>query len=204
MLSKRTRQERVRKILAVLKTEYPDAGPRLNFSNPLELLIASILAAQCTDDKVNEVTRELFMKYRTARDYAEADISELMEEIYSTGTFRRKANHIKQCCQALVEKFEGKVPDNMKDLTSLPGVGRKTANLVLVDAFGMPGIIMDTHVIRVSQRIGITDKKQPDKMEMDLREVVAKKNWAVFSHTVIFHGRAVCVARKPQWLYNRA
>ena len=198
VFSKETRQRRVRNIIPILKEEYPDAGPRLHFSNPLELLIASILAAQCTDDKVNQVTRSLFRKYRTAEDYAEADLDELMEEIHSTGTFRKKALRIKDCCETIVRQYGGKFPDNMEDLTALPGVGRKTANMILVNWYGLPGIIMDTHVIRVSERIGLTDKNLPDKMEIDLMEVVAKKNWSLFSHLLMFHGRAVCVSRKPK------
>lgn len=200
MFSKETRRRRVREIISILEEEYPDAGPRLHFSNPLELLIASILAAQCTDNMVNQVTRSLFKKYRTAEDYVQADPDELMAEIYSTGTFRRKTNRIKLTCEALVNQHGGQVPDNMEDLTALPGVGRKTANVILVNCFGKPGIIMDTHLIRVPKRIGLTDKNdaQPDKMEIDLMEVVAKKNWSLFSHLMMFHGRAICVSRKPR------
>jgi len=198
MHSKETRRRRVRRIIPILREEYPNAGPRLKFSNPLELLIASILAAQCTDDKVNEVTKELFKKYRTARDYAEADLNELMNEIRSTGTFRKKSIRIKDCCEAIVSQYDGEIPSQMEALTALPGVGRKTANMVLVNWFDQPGVIMDTHVIRVSKRIGLTDKNQPDKMEADLMGVVAKKNWSIFSHLLMFHGRKICVARKPK------
>lgn len=193
-----SKSDRVKKIIAILKEEYPDAGPRLRFSNPLELLIAGILAAQCTDDKVNEVTETLFKKYRTANDYANADLDELMNEIYSTGTFRRKAEAIKECCKAIVVEYKGDVPNTMEELVSLPGVGRKTANMVLADAFGVPGIIMDTHVIRLSQRIGLSDKKMPDKIEKDLLEIVPKKDMTIFSHLLAFHGRKICVARKPK------
>ena len=198
MFSKETRRRRIRKIVPILKEEYPDAGPRLSFTDPLELLIASILAAQCTDDRVNEVTKYLFKKYRTAKDYVEADLNELMDEIYSTGTFRKKAVRIKNCCEAIVSQHGGEVPDNMEELGDLPGVGRKTANMVLANWFGLPGIIMDTHVIRVSKRIGLTDKNYPDKMEADLMEVVARKSWSIFSHLLVFHGREMCVARKPK------
>ena len=194
----RSKSDRVKKIIAILKEEYPDAGPRLRFSNPLELLIAGILAAQCTDDKVNEVTETLFRKYRTANDYANADLDELMNEIYSTGTFRRKAEAIKKCCKAIVVEYKGDVPNTMEELVSLPGVGRKTANMVLADAFGVPGIIMDTHVIRLSQRIGLSDKKMPDKIEKDLLEIVPKKDMTIFSHLLAFHGRKICLARKPK------
>jgi endonuclease-3 len=198
MFSQETRRRRVRKIIPILREEYPNAGPRLHFSNPLELLIASILAAQCTDDRVNQVTKDLFRKYRTAEDYLKADLNVFMDEIRSTGTFRRKTLRIKSCCEALILEHGGHVPDNMEALTSLPGIGRKTANMILVNAFGQPGIIMDTHVARVSSRIGLTDKKLPDTMEKDLIKVVAKKNWADFSHLIMFHGREICVSRKPR------
>jgi len=198
MLSKKTRKERVKNIIPILKEEYPDAGPRLRFSNPLELLVAGILAAQCTDEKVNEVTEVIFKKYKTAKDYACADLDELMKEIYSTGTFRKKAVRIKECCEVIVTQYNGEVPQNMDDLASLPGVGRKTANMVLADAFGQPGIIVDTHVIRLSQRIGLSDKKLPDKIEFDLVEIIPKEYWTIFSHLLAFHGRAICVARKPK------
>ncbi len=190
--------ERVRKIITRLREEYPDAGPRLNFSNPLELLIASILAARCTDDMVNKVTKTLFKKYRAAKDYAEADLDELMEEIHSTGAFRKKAERIKSCCKVIASQYNGEVPADINSLSSLPGVGRKTANMVLANAFGLPGIIMDTHVIRVSKRIGLTDKNYPDKMELDLMEIVPKEHWTLFSHLLVFHGRNVCLARKPR------
>jgi endonuclease-3 len=198
MLSIKNRKERVKNIIPILKDEYPDAGPRLRFTNPLELLIAGILAAQCTDEKVNEVTVELFRKYKTARDFANADPDELMKEIYSTGTFRRKAVRIKECCEIIATQYNGEVPTNMDDLASLPGVGRKTANMLLADAFGLPGIIMDTHAIRLSQRIGLSDKKLPDKIEFDLIEIIPEEHWTIFSHLLAFHGRAVCVARKPK------
>ena len=198
MFSKETRRRRVRKIIPILREEYPDAGSRLNFSNPLELLIATILAAQCTDDRVNKVAGELFRKYRTAKDYAEADLDVLMDEIYSTGTFRKKAIRIKLCCESIVSQHDGEIPARMDDLTGLPGVGSKTANMILVNWFGEPGIILDTHVARVSKRIGLTDKLQPNKMEADLMEVVARKNWSMFSHLLVFHGRAVCSSRKPK------
>jgi endonuclease-3 len=198
MLSIKNRKERVKNIIPILKDEYPDAGPRLRFTNPLELLIAGILAAQCTDEKVNEVTVELFRKYKTARDFANADPDELMKEIYSTGTFRRKAVRIKECCEIIATQYNGEIPTNMDDLASLPGVGRKTANMLLADAFGLPGIIMDTHAIRLSQRIGLSDKKLPDKIELDLIEIIPEEHWTIFSHLLAFHGRAVCVARKPK------
>ncbi|MBD3181030.1 endonuclease III [Candidatus Poribacteria bacterium] len=198
MYTKRTRQKHVREMIPILEQEYPDAGPRLNFSTPFELLIASILAAQCTDERVNEVTETLFDKYKTPQDYIDSDKDTLIEEIFSTGAYSRKANRIKLCCKTLIEKFDSKVPDNMDDLISLPGVGRKTANMLLVNCYDKPGIIMDTHLVRVSERLGLTDKKTPDKMEEDLMEVVAKKNWSAFSHLIMFHGQSVCVSRKPR------
>ena len=198
MFSKETRQRRARKIIPILREEYPEDGSWLNFSNPLELLIASILAAQCTDDRVNKVTEELFRKYKTAKDYAESDLDVLMDEIHSTGTFRKKAIRIKLCCESIVSQYDGEIPARMDDLIALPGVGSKTANMILVHWFGEPGIILDTHVIRVSKRIGLTDKLQTNKMEADLMEVVARKNWSTFSHLLVFHGRAVCSARKPK------
>lgn len=190
--------DKVKKIIAILKEEYPDAGPRLKFSNPLELLVAGILAAQCTDDKVNQVTKTLFRKYKTADDYANADINELMNEIYSTGTFRKKAEAIKECCKVIADEYNGNVPNNIDELVLLPRVGRKTANMVLADAFGIPGIIMDTHVIRLSQRIGLSDKKVPDKMEQDLLKIVPEKEKTIFSHLLAFHGRNICIARNPK------
>ncbi len=198
MVSKEIKIKRLKEIIPILKEEYPDAGPRLNFTNPLELLIAGILAAQCTDDKVNIVTRDLFKKYKSAKDYAQANINELMNEIYSTGTFRKKAERIIECCKAIDSLYGGKVPDNMEQLSSLPGVGRKTANMVLADYFGQPGIIMDTHVIRLSNRIGLSDKKYPDKIEQDLMQIVPKEDWTIFSHLLAFHGRQICTARKPK------
>ncbi len=200
MYSKETRRRRVRKIIPILEEEYSGGpvGDMLNFSNPLELLIGSILAAQCTDKRVNTVTQSLFRKYRTAKDYVQADPDELMDEIYSTGTFRKKALRIKLSCEFIVSEYGGEIPSGMDELTAMPGVGRKTSNLVRVEAFGQPGIILDTHVIRVSKRIGLTDKLQPNKMEEDLIEVVAKKNWSAFSHLLVSHRRAVCTSRKPK------
>jgi len=198
MLSKKTLKLRIGKIIPILKEEYPGAGPRLNFSNPLELLIAGILASQCTDDRVNIVTGYLFKKYTTANDYVNADINQLMEEIYSTGTFRKKAERIKECCNILIQKYNGEVPNNIEDLTNLPGIGRKTANMLLANTFDIPGLIMDTHVIRLSRRIGLTDKNYPDKMEADLMEIVPNKEWTDFSNLLMFHGREICLARKPK------
>ncbi len=196
--SKKSLKEKISKMMPRLREAYPDAAPRLKFSNPLECLISGILAAQCTDEKVNEVTEFVFDKYRTARDYADADLDRLMDEVYSTGTFRRKALRIKECCEMLDKQFGGEVPEDMDSLVSLPGVGRKTANMVRADSFGKPGIIMDTHVIRLSGRIGLSNKKLPDKIEFDLREIIPEDEWTIFSHIMAFHGSRTCVARKPK------
>ena len=176
-------------IISILKEEYPNAGSRLNFSNPLELLIASILAAQCTDDKVNEVTKSLFRKYRTAKDYAEVDLDELMKEIYSTGTFRRKAIRIKTCCEAIVSQYGGEIPSRMDDLTNLPGVGRKTANLVLNRAFGIPAIAVDTHVHRISNLLEWVKTTTPEKTEVELTKILPKKYWSDMNRLFVSIGR---------------
>jgi endonuclease III len=187
----------VKKIITALNKEYPDAKTALSFTNPLELLVATVLSAQCTDQRVNVVTRDLFKKYTAAKDYAVVDMAELEEDIRSTGFYRNKAKALKGFSAALVERFEGEVPANLEDLVSLPGVGRKTANLVLGAAFGIPGVVVDTHVLRLSNRIGLTEKKDPVKVEFDLMEIVPKKKWTQFSNMLILHGRAVCKAKKP-------
>jgi endonuclease-3 len=189
--------QRVKKIWPVLKKTYPDAKIALRFVNPLELLIATILSAQCTDVRVNMVTKDLFKKYKTAADWAGADLKQIEEDIRSTGFFHNKAINIKGACARLVERYGGKVPGTMDELLTLPGVGRKTANCVLGDAFGIPGITCDTHVIRLSRRLGLSENSDPVKLEFDLAEIVPKKNWTAFSHLVITHGRSFCTARKP-------
>jgi endonuclease-3 len=191
-------KSRINKILQILRSTYPDVKTALRHQNPLEMLIATILSAQCTDVRVNEVTKTLFKKLRTAQDYADIPLAELEEMIRPTGFFRNKAKSIKSCCQGLVEKHGGKVPDNMEALTQLPGIGRKTANVVLGSAFGIPGIVVDTHVKRVSQRIGLTREKDPVKIEFELMELIPKKDWIDFSHELIWHGRRLCPARKPK------
>ena len=190
-------KKRVSQVLRILKKEYPDAKTALHFKNPLELLVATVLSAQCTDERVNMVTKDLFKKYKTAKAYATIDISELEEDIRSTGFYRNKAKSIKGFSTALVENHKGKVPADLDKLVKLPGVGRKTANLVLGEAFGIPGIVVDTHVLRLSNRIGLTIKKDAVKVEFDLMEVVPKKQWTHFSNLLILHGRAICSARKP-------
>lgn len=189
--------EKVRKILPILEKMYPDAKTALNFKNPLELLIATILSAQCTDVRVNIVTKEMFKKYKSAEDWAKADIKEIESDIKSTGFYHHKATSIKNACAEIIERFDGRVPDTMEELVTLPGVGRKTANVVLGNAFGVPAIACDTHVIRLSRRLGLSENSDPVKLEFDLAEIVSKKSWTLFSHLLIFHGRNVCKARKP-------
>jgi endonuclease-3 len=189
---------RLNKIIAALHKTYPDAHCELNYSNPLELLIATILSAQCTDKRVNIVTAELFRKYRTAVDYANATSEELEQAIKTTGFFRNKTKNIRACCRALVEQHGGKVPKTMEELTRLDGVGRKTANVVLGNAFGInEGIVVDTHVSRLSQRLDLTREKTPEKIEQELMELVPRGQWTLFSHWLIWHGRRRCYARKP-------
>ncbi len=189
--------ERVRKIWPILKKTYPQARTALKFADPLELLIATILSAQCTDARVNMVTGDLFKKYRTAADLAKADIKDIESDIKSTGFYHNKAVSIKGACTEIVEQLDGRVPDTMEELTALPGVGRKTANVVLGNAFGRPAIACDTHVIRLSRRLGLSENSDAVKLEFDLAEIVPKRNWTMFSHLLIFHGRNVCRARKP-------
>jgi len=185
-------------VIPRLKAEYPDARTELDWSNPLELLVATILSAQTTDVRVNEVTKTLFEKYRTAADYAGADPNELEQDIRPTGFYRNKARSLRGMAQALVDEHGGEVPRTMPELVTLPGVGRKTANVVLGNAFGIDeGVVVDTHVRRVSGRLGLTDKQDPEKIEQDLVRMVPREDWTVFSHLLIFHGRRVCKARKP-------
>jgi endonuclease-3 len=187
----------VKEIIKILSKEIPDTRIALEFSSPLELLIATILSAQCTDIKVNQVTVDLFKKYRSAKDYAESDLTILEGEIRPTGFYRNKAKSIQKCCQDLVKRFGGEVPKTLEELVTLPGVGRKTANVILGNAFGSPGIAVDTHVHRVSQRIGLTKNDDPTKIEFDLMEIVPKEEWTHFSNLIIWHGRRTCIARKP-------
>jgi endonuclease-3 len=192
------RRERARQIHRLLARRYPDAHCALHFDNPLQLLIATVLSAQCTDVRVNLVTPALFARYPDARAFAEADVRELETMIQSTGFFRNKARNIIACCKAIVEKHGGEVPRTMEDLVPLPGIGRKTANVILGNAFDVPGITVDTHVARLSQRMGLTTHAAADKIERDLMELIPQKDWTMFSHRMIFHGRQVCHARKPQ------
>jgi len=191
-------QDKAARIIEILKEEYPNARTALHFRNPLELLVATVLSAQCTDERVNRVTERLFQKYRSAKDYGEAELGELEENIRPTGFFRNKAKAVKSQCAELVGRFNGEVPARLEDLVSLPGIGRKTANLILGEAFGIPGIVVDTHVKRLVGLIGLTRKTDPEKIEFDLMEIVPKPQWTLFSNLLILHGRALCVARKPK------
>jgi endonuclease-3 len=189
---------RLRKIINALKQTYPDAHCELNHANALELLIATILSAQCTDKRVNIVTAELFKKYRSAEDFAKARSSKLENEIKTTGFFRNKTKSIMTCCRTLVEKHGGEVPRTMEELIELGGVGRKTANVVLGNAFNVnTGVVVDTHVARLSQRLGLTKEKSPETIEQDLMKLVPREEWTLFSHLLIWHGRRRCFARNP-------
>ena len=193
-----TARERVAQLVKAFPKVYPDAHTELNFTNPLELLIATILSAQCTDKRVNMVTPVLFKKYRTASDYAKAPPAQLEKAIKSTGFFRSKTKSIRGATSTIVEKFGGRVPDSMDELRELPGVGRKTANVVLGNAFHKDeGIVVDTHVIRLSQRLGLTKQRDPEKIERDLMKLVPREHWTNWSHWLIWHGRRRCFARKP-------
>ncbi|MGB9842568.1 MAG: endonuclease III, partial [Candidatus Bathyarchaeales archaeon] len=178
--------------------EHADAKIALNYTNPLELLVATMLSAQCTDERVNMVTKALFKKYKRAEDYAQADLKELEQDIKSTGFYRNKARNLKKCCQILVEKHDSQVPKTMAELLELPGVARKTANIVLSNAFGVvEGIAVDTHIRRLAQRLGLSDTDDPDKIERDLMSIVPRDKWARITDLLIFHGRRVCAAKKP-------
>lgn len=192
-------KERVVKILQLLEKEHPDAKIALEFSNPLELLVATILSAQCTDAKVNQVTKSLFKKYRTAEDYAKADLTTLGRDIKPTGFYQLKAKRLRETCQMLMDKFGSKVPRTIEELTSLPGVARKTANIVLSNAYGVvEGIAVDTHVLRLVKRLGLTESKTREKIEVDLMQIVPKESWTRFTDLLIFHGRRICDAKKPK------
>lgn len=192
------KRERLAEIIGILKSEYPDAKVTLDFSTPHELLVAAILAAQCTDERVNEVTPELFRKYPNVQAFAGADYAELEDIVRPTGFFRNKTKAIIESAKQIVERFDGKVPDNIGDLVSLSGVGRKTANLIVGSAYGRPAVIVDTHVKRVSNRLGLTDQKDPDKIEVDLRAILPEEDSTRFNHLIVAHGRAVCKAPTPR------
>jgi endonuclease-3 len=197
MKAKDSQASRARVIVRLLAKLYPDARCALDHENPLQLLIATILSAQCTDVRVNMVTPALFARFRTVEEFAAADPSELEKAIASTGFFRNKARNIIACCRQIVDQHGGEIPAEMDDLVQLPGVGRKTANVLLGNAFDVPGITVDTHVGRLSRRLGLTAHTDPVKVETDLMALIPRKEWTMFSHRMIFHGRQVCHARKP-------
>ena len=190
--------ERIKKILPILRKTYPQAVVALYFGNPLELLIATILSAQCTDARVNMVTPGLFRRYKSATDWAGADLNEIEQGIRTCGFYHNKAISIQGACRRIIDEYGGQVPDTMDQLVTLPGVGRKTANCVLGNAFGMPAIMCDTHVIRLSRRLQLSENRDPVKLEFDLADIVPKKDWTLFCHRLILHGRGVCMARKPK------
>ncbi|MDD5135064.1 MAG: endonuclease III [Phycisphaerae bacterium] len=197
-IDKQVAQGRVKAIFPLLKKTYPNAKCALEHSNPLELLIATILSAQCTDVRVNIVTKTLFNKYKSAKDWADAPLEQIEQDIKTTGFFRNKAFNIKTACDTIISDYGGNVPDSMDELLKLNGVGRKTANVVLGNAFGTPGIVCDTHVLRLSRRLELSaNTNDAVKLEFDLMEIVPKKNWTLFSHLLVFHGRNICKARKP-------
>src|SRR5215831_114661 len=197
--AREAKKARTAEIIRLLKKAYPDAHTSLNHTNPLELLIATMLSAQSTDATVNIVTADLFRKYKSCRDYLAVPRSELEQDIHATGFFRNKAKAIHGACGMLEEKYGGRVPETMEEMIKLPGVGRKTANVVLGNAFGVAaGVVVDTHVARLSQRLGLTNQKQPEKIERDLMEIIPKKDWILFPHLLIYHGRRICYARKPK------
>jgi endonuclease-3 len=191
------RRSHAGKVVRQLKKMYPDASCALIHETPLQLLIATILSAQCTDARVNMVTPALFKRFKGAKAFADADVQELEKAIQSTGFFRNKARNIKICCQRIVEAFGGEVPDTLEELVQLPGVGRKTANVVLGNCFETPGITVDTHVGRLSRRLGLSTHTDPEKVERDLMALLPPRQWTLFSHRMIFHGRQICFARKP-------
>lgn len=191
------RKEQLKKVLSFLKKEYPDSKCHLDYNNAVELLVGSILSAQCTDARVNEITKNLFKKYTNAYEFSLADMAELKDDIRSTGFFNNKAKSILECTKALVRDHDGVVPDNMDELTKLRGVGRKTANVILGNYYGKPGIIVDTHIGRLSRRLGLTENEDPVKVEFDLREIVPESDCTFFSNSLGDHGRTVCKSRKP-------
>ena len=192
-------KQRVEKIIELLENQYPDAKTALSYSNPLEMLVATMLSAQTTDVRVNIVTKSLFKKYKTPEDYANADIKELEQDIHSTGFYHNKARNLQNCCRMLVEKYHSQVPKTMDELLELPGVARKTANIVLNNSYGIiAGVAVDTHVHRLSQRLGLTENDDATKIEQDLMKITPEEKWMKLADLLIFHGRQVCFARKPK------
>jgi endonuclease-3 len=193
-----TNSDKVKSILKMLDELYPDPKCSLDFDNPLQLMVATILSAQCTDERVNIVTPSLFDKYPSAKAFAQAPLEELEQDIRSTGFYHNKAMAIRESSKAICDRFSGQVPRDMETLVTLPGIGRKTANVILGNAFGIPGIAVDTHVSRVSARLGLTREKDRDKIEQDLNAILDKARWVKFSHQLIQHGRRICTAKKPR------
>lgn len=194
------KKEKVLKLLEILKSEFPNSKCSLNYENPFQLLIATILSAQCTDIRVNQVTKDiLFPKYKVPQDFLNIPIEEIEKDIHSTGFYRNKSKSIVKCCRTLIDDFGGEIPKTMQELTSLGGVGRKTANVVLGNFFGISdGVVVDTHVMRISNRLGLAKGKNAVKIEQDLNKIVPKDDWVIFSHLLIDHGRKTCIARKPK------
>ncbi len=197
-MTKTANRERAKAVSDRLRQAYPDARCTLDYTTPLELLVGTILAAQCTDERVNMVTKALFKKYPTAQHYLAVPVDELESDIRSCGFYRNKAKSIRRACEALLERFDGEVPGTMEDLLSLDGVGRKTANVILGECFGTPGIVVDTHCTRLAKRLGFTKNSDAVKIERDLMELVDQSEWTMFSHRFVFHGRAICQARAPK------
>lgn len=191
-------QKRIKKVFSLLKKEYPNTKPQLDYNNPFELLIATILSAQCTDARVNIVTKDLFKQYPNPSDYVKAEVEEIEKMIFSTGFYKQKTKSIKACCKILVDQYNSKVPENFELLTELPGVGRKTASVVAGHAFNIPAIAVDTHVKRITNLLGIVSSTNPEKIEAELKIIIPKKDWVNSTHWFINHGRNVCIARRPK------
>ena len=199
-MTSKSEKQHAKKVFNILRKEYPNVKPALNYKNPFQLLVATILSAQCTDERVNIVTKDLFKKYKSPMDYINSSNEELEKDIYSTGFYKQKAKSIKGCCKVLIEKYNGKVPDDFEKLNELPGVGRKTASVVAGNAFGIPAIAVDTHVKRLSNLLGFINSNDPEKIEFKLRELLPEKDWTDSSHWLATHGRKICIARRPKCL----
>ncbi len=199
-MTSKSEKKHAEKVFDILKKEYPHVKPALNYESPFQLLVATILSAQCTDERVNMVTKELFKKYKVPKDYLNVSNEELEKDIYSTGFYKQKAKSIKGCCQALVEKYNSKVPADFEKLNELPGVGRKTASVVGGNAFGIPAVAVDTHVKRLSNLLGFIKSNDPEKIESKLKELLPEKDWINSSHWLAAHGRKICIARRPKCL----
>jgi len=197
-MKKTSEDKRANEILRRLKKEYPVVEIALEFGSPFQLLISTILSAQCTDERVNQVTKSLFKKYKGPKDYLQVSSQELEKDIYSTGFYRQKAKSIRNCCKMLIEKFNVKVPEDFESLNSLPGVGRKTASVVAGNAFGIPAIAVDTHVIRLSNLMGFVETRDAEKIELRLKDLFPKKEWINLGHYLMNHGRKICIARRPK------